>query len=92
MLKRSYCGEEKIICDSGINATLYYYLLEEKSGDCDSFGIEVAMVRSGTWESASVHHITTSAALIDSLLERLKRNTVTPCTLQEIVIEEINKY
>ena len=92
MLERSYCGEEKITCDNGINASLYYYLLKEKAGDCDTFGIEVAMVRNGMWESASVHHVTTSAPRIDELINRLKRNTVTPCTLQEIVIEEINKY
>ena len=87
-MKRKYCGEAKIICDNGLNATLYYYLLKQNDG----FGIEVAMLRSGIWDSASVHHITTSAMRIENLLDCLMRNTVTPCTLQEIVLEEINKY
>ena len=92
MLKRSYCGEENITCDNGQNATLHFYLLEEKMGQNDSYGVEVSMVRSGDWDGASVHHITTSYSRMAALIERLKRNTVTPCTLQEIVAEEVNKY
>ena len=92
MMQRSYIGEEKIHCDNGQDAILHYYLLKEKRCNRDSFGVEVAMLRDGKFESAAVHHITTSAARMSLMLDLLKRNTVTPCTLQEIVIEEVNKY
>lgn len=92
MLKRNCCGMEKILCDNGQEAELLYYLLRERCDGCESYGAEIVMHRDDEWESASVRHVTTSAARMQAMVEQLKRNTVTPCTLRETVLEEMNKY
>ena len=92
MLMRNFCGMEKIRCDNGREAELFYYLLREQCDGCESYGCEIVMHRDDEWESASVRHVTTSAARMQMMTEQLKRNTVTPCTLQETVLEELNKY
>lgn len=92
MLKRNYCGEEEICCENGQTAKLYYYLLSEKCDNCDSYGAEIAMERDGVWESAAVRHVTTSSARMQTMIELLQRNTVTPCALHDIMLEELNKY
>ncbi len=92
MLKRNYCGEEEICCDNGQHAKLYYYLLSEKCDFCESYGAEISMEREGVWESVAVRHVTTSPARMYAMLERLQRNTVTPCALHDVILEELNKY
>ena len=92
MMLRSYFGSQEIICDNGQAAQLFYYLLREKCETNDSYGAEVIMKRGESWESASVKNVTTSPAKMEFLVEELCRNTVTPCTLREIIIEELNKY
>ncbi len=92
MPMRRYCGTEEILCDNGQGAKLYYYLLREKLESCESYGAEVVMQRGESWESAAVHHVTTSPARMESMLEQLRRNTVTPCALRDIILEELNKY
>lgn len=92
MPRRSYCGEKEICLESGQTARLYYFLLCESYESCESYGAEIAMQCGESWESASVHHVTTSQARMQAMLEKLQRNTVTPCALQEIILEELNKY
>ncbi len=92
MLIRNLIGAEEIVCDNGKKARLYYYLLREKWGNCDSFGAEIAMERDESWENACIRHITTSPARMEAIIERLQRGAVTPCCLQDIVLEELNKY
>lgn len=92
MLMRSLMGMEEIVFENGEKARLYYYLLREKWENCDSFGAEIAMERDDNWENACIRHITTSPARMQAIIERLRRGTVTPCCLQDIVLEELNKY
>ena len=92
MILRSYCGTQKITCDNGQAAELFYYLLREKCETHDSYGAEVIMKRGELWESATVRNVTTSPVRMECMVEQLCRNTVTPCSLQEIILEELNKY
>ena len=92
MIRKTYYAEEEIQLKDGQTARLYYYLLSEDSHGCESYGAEVAMERGGFWETATARHITTSSARMRAMIELLRRNTVTPCTLHEIILEEINKY
>lgn len=92
MILKTYCGTREISCDNGQEAKLFYYLLREKCETYNSYGAEVIMKRGDLWESASVRNVTTSPARMEYMVEELCRNTVTPCTLQEIILEEMNKY
>ena len=92
MILRSYCGTKHIVCDNGDKAQLYYYLLREKCETYESYGAEIVMKRGENWERASVKNVTTSPARMEFMVEQLCRNTVTPCTLREIILEELNKY
>lgn len=49
---------------------------------CESYGVRV---REQGGESGEVPNITVSIARIDELMELLVRNTVTPCTLRDVV-------
>lgn len=49
---------------------------------CESYG---ACIREQGGETAKVPDITVSAGRIDELMELLIRNTVTPCTLRDVV-------
>lgn len=64
----------------------YYLLIDELDVGrflCESYGVRV--VQRGTDYQCTVPHVTTSAARIDSLLERLIRGRVTPCTVDDII-------
>ncbi len=92
MAKKSLYDVKSVRCSNGDTALLSYYLLREKLGLCYSFGALVEMERKGNWESAAVRSITTSPERIQDVLWLLFRNSVTPCTLHEVVLEEINKF
>lgn len=79
-------------CENGEVALLLYYILEETLEGCMSYGAEIVMHRGGHRETAAVRHITTSYGRMREILSLLSRNTVTPCTLREIVEEEVNKF
>jgi hypothetical protein len=49
---------------------------------CESYGVRV---REQGGESGQVPNITVSISRIDELMELLLRNTVTPCTLRDVV-------
>ena len=49
---------------------------------CESYGV---CIREQGGEEERLPHITASAARIDELVDLLVRNTVTPCTLREVV-------
>ena len=49
---------------------------------CESYGVKV-LERGG--ECGEVPNITVSASRVDELIELLIRNTVTPCTLRDVV-------
>lgn len=49
---------------------------------CESYGVQI---REQGGETEQVADITVNAARIDNLLDLLVRNTVTPCTLRDVV-------
>jgi hypothetical protein len=49
---------------------------------CESYGVRV---REQGGDSGEVPNLTVSISRIDELMELLLRNTVTPCTLREVV-------
>lgn len=49
---------------------------------CESYGVRI---REAGGEEERVPHITVSAARIDELMDLLVRNTVTPCTLRDVI-------
>lgn len=64
----------------------YSILIEEmavaQGFSCESYGVRV---REREGECAEVHHITVNISRIDELMDFLVRNTVTPCTLRDVV-------
>ena len=92
MAKKSFFDTKTVKCDDGVPIRLSYYFLRENEGLCNSYGALVEMERGSNWESAAVGKITTSAQKMEKLLELLCRNSVTPCTLREVVLEEMNKF
>lgn len=65
----------------------YSVLIDEmcmKSGfSCESYGVKISAHEGG--EVALVPNITPSISRIESLLELLIRNSVTPCTLADVI-------
>lgn len=49
---------------------------------CESYGV---CIREQDGETEEIPNITASAGRIDELLDLLVRNTVTPCTLRDVV-------
>ena len=82
----------QICCESGQQAKLRYYCLKEVSGFPESYGVLIEMEGEGKWESARAAHITTSFVRIGEILSLLSKNTVTPCTLHEVILDQINNF
>lgn len=91
MTKKSLFDEKSLTLENGEEAQLFYYCLTGQRELCREYGIAVQMEREGRWESASVEGITTSSLRIREILSKISRNLVTPCTLQEVILEELNK-
>ncbi len=92
MTEKHLFATREIPWERGGEGRLWYYALEEQAGCPPQFGVLVEMERAGQWESASVPHVTASPERLEEILALLSRNTVTPCTLYEILREEINKF
>lgn len=86
---REYFDARSIYCDDGRTAELLYYLIWEEQDGCIGYGAEIIMHRGGRRDSALVPNITTSRIRMGEILARLCRNTVTPCTLRDIIAEEL---
>lgn len=82
-----FCRKE-ILCADGRAAQLSYYRTKDES----CFGILVQLKKGDTLEQEKVSSLTFSLQIIDMLLELLARNSVTPCTLKEILPELRNKF
>lgn len=72
--------------DGNVHTYEYSILVGEmpvSSGfSCESYGVRV---REPGGESGEVPNITVSISRIDELMELLVRNTVSPCTLRDVV-------
>ncbi len=91
MVTKEFFGGRTVRCDNGTEAELLYYLIQESLDGCMGYGVEVIMHREGKRESAAISNVTTSRFRMKELLALLARNTVTPCTLQEVLWEEQHK-
>lgn len=91
MLSRRLYETATVGAGDGAQICLEYYLLCDEGGACRSYGAEIVLVRGAERESVCVRDITTSDARITRLLGLLHRNTVTPCTLYEVLDEALDK-
>ncbi len=91
MFSRQLIETAEVWCDNGQTAALQYFLLREEDGVCPSYGAEIVLQRGAERESASVRDVTTSQPRGRQLLRLLRRNTVTPCTLWEVLEEALDK-
>lgn len=91
MLARRLFETARLRGDDGAELLLEYFLLCDEGGACRSYGAEIVLVRGAERESVCVRDITTSGARIARLLGLLHRNTVTPCTLYEVLDEALDK-
>jgi hypothetical protein len=93
----SYDREEKIMLslppatraihtDAGNELNLSYYILVEENRDgLETYGVQVVENESGN--SASVLGITMDGDMIESLVEMLERNAVTPVSLPDVLAD-----
>lgn len=88
---RNCCGIESICCDNGAKGRIYYYLLCQQFNGFESYGIEVVLRCDGRRESAELRHITTSPLRILDIVSKLQRNLVTPCTLYDVITDELER-
>lgn len=89
---REYFDARSVHCDDGRTAELLYYLTWEEHDGCVGYGVEIIMHRGGIRDSALFPGITTSKIRMGEILERLCRNTVTPCALHDIISEELHNF
>ena len=86
-MKELTVGRKQAVDEEGRTHTYDYAILVGEmpvsSGfSCESYGVSV---RAQDGEGEQIPDITVSAARIDELMDLLVRNTVTPCTLRDIV-------
>lgn len=76
------CEEEGLSFD-------YYILIDQMEVPeglvCESYGVKIAATDGS--EAAEIPNITVSASRIDTLIELLRRNFVTPSTLRDVVLD-----
>lgn len=82
MIQQPY-ATESIVCDGGSSADLTYLLLRQNS----RYGVRIVLRRNGRSEDASAYGLTASHTTALGLLELLRRNTVTPCALDDVLSE-----
>ena len=90
-MEKSYYGAQRLLCENGETAELEYYILREPLGAYTGYGAEVVMQRPRDRESAAMRRVTTSRARMDALLRLLCENGVTPCTLRDVLEDELKK-
>ena len=86
-MKELTVGRRQVVDEAGREHTYDYAILVGEtpvsSGfSCESYGVRI---QGQNGESAQIPDITVSAARIDELMDLLVRNTVTPCTLRDVV-------
>lgn len=88
MITREFFASKTVERENAPPLMLSYYILHN---GC-VYGAEIKLECSGTWHSASVSDITTSKARITELVGLLCVHCVTPCTLEDIILDSLNKY
>ena len=88
-MKELAVGRRQAVDETGRERTYDYSILVGElplsSGlSCESYGV---CVREQNGEAEQIADITVNAARIDELLDLLVRNTVTPCTLRDVVAD-----
>lgn len=86
-MKERMVAQKRILDEMGQERAYDYAILVDevpvaRGFSCESYGVAV---REQGGEGERVPHITVSAGRIKELMELLVRNTVTPCTLRDVV-------
>lgn len=87
---REVAVAQKQICDERGNMRVYDYMILVGELEvspwfsCESYGVRI---REQDGEINEVPNITVSISRIDELVALLARNTVTPCTLQDVIAD-----
>ena len=89
MTKRNF-ARRRVRCENGEDAALLYRILEEREDGITRYGAEIFLRRGGKTERAAVRDVTSSCRAIRGLLTLLSENTVTPCTLRDVVEDVLN--
>ena len=91
-MRELYIGRRTGADEKGtVHSFDYYILVDQMSVDqgftCESYGVKIAALNQE--EVAEVTNITVNVSRIDELMDLLLRNTVTPCTLRDVVLDWI---
>lgn len=81
-----------IRCENGEDAALLYRIIAEEADGTTRYGAQIVMRRGGETERVTVRDVTASCRRIRELLTLLSENTVTPCTLRDVVEDAINNF
>lgn len=89
-MRELYIGRVEEAREEGPSYRFDYYILVDQlefhSGlFCESYGIKVSSP--DTQEEERIPNITVSADRIDELAERMMRNSVTPATARDVVLD-----
>lgn len=79
-------------CENGEDAALLYRIISEEGDGTARYGAEIVMRRGRQTERAAVRDVTASYQSIRALVALLSDNTVTPCTLRDVVEDAINNF
>lgn len=88
MITRDFFASKTVAREDAPPLVLSYYILHDGS----VYGAEIKLECNGAWHSASISDITPSKARITALVGLLCVHCVTPCTLEDIILDSLNKY
>ncbi len=91
MITRELFSTKTVERDDQPPLTLSYYIVCNDTAPL-VYGAEIIMECAGSWRSACVRDVTTVRCRINELMQRLAVHCVTPCTLEDIVLDSLNKY
>lgn len=91
MLERRLNDTRLVRLAGGRYAELRYWILCDRTDGRNRYGLEITLRCGGMSERSAVYDVTGSAARIRSLAERLACNTVTPCTLRDVVDDALEQ-
>ena len=89
-MRELYVGQRTEEGEDGQKYCFDYYILVDQmcvsdGFACESYGVKIAAADGS--EGAQLPHVTVSVSRIDELMELLLRNTVTPSTLRDVVMD-----
>lgn len=91
-MRELYIGRRSAVSEDGSPCSFDYYILVDEmcvDGEfaCESYGVKITALDCD--ESAALPNITVNISRIDELMDLLLRSTVTPSTLEDVVLDWI---